>query len=140
MEVQQILLTLLQFGEIELVKKVANLLAKTAERPEEHATMASIFVRIGENKKAIESGERAIAGDNDDIKLNLPAVLYPAYKAEYDYIKAIGIIENLVQMNPENYNLQLEKASLLYETNRKDDAADVLDRINVSDLNDFQYK
>lgn len=138
MNVQEIIAILLQFGELDLLRRLAKLLGSTAVKAEEYALVATMFLALGDNKEAIDFGERAVNSGDDELKLNFPQRLYPAYKGELDFIKALGIIETLVAMNPDNYDAKIEYALCLYDANKKDESYDVLKSINENKLDDFQ--
>lgn len=137
MAILQIIGVLLQFGETKLVKRIADLLARTADTAEQFVIVTQMYLALGENVLAIEFGEKAIEKGSDDIKLNLPQRLYPTYKAEFNFTKAVSIIESMVQMNPDNLALKIEKALCYYETNRKEEAHDILKTIDEKNLDDF---
>lgn len=138
MAILQIIRVLIEFGETKLVKRIADLLGKTADTAEQFAIVMQIYLGLGENSLAIKFGEKAIEQGDNDLKLSLPQILYPAYKSEYDFSKALSIIQNMVQMNPDNLSLRIENALCLYDANKKEDAHDILKSIDEKKLDDFE--
>ena len=137
MDIQEILAVLLQFGEIDLVRRITGVLGRTADKPKEFAIVAMSYMNLGDYTEAIAFCEKAISGDDDEIKMNLPSRLYPAFKGVGDYPMALSIIESVIQFS-NSVEAKIEKSSCLYEANKKSDALEVLESIDREKLNDQQ--
>jgi hypothetical protein len=138
MEITNIIVTLLQFGEIELVTKILFTLKKTAEKAEEFALLTSFFANLNYSKEALECGKKVEEKGSPELKATINKFMYDSYRAENRPQEAIETLEAALFSQENTNNYKLEMASVLYEANQKDKALKLLDSIDVAECNDFE--
>jgi hypothetical protein len=138
MQLQQIVLSLLSFDEKDLVRKLANFLGETADKVNEYIFVATIFIQLQEYDKALEYGQKGIDKETDQEVINqIHALLYPAYRNENQFEKALNALEKM----PEGFNknrLLFEKAQCFYDSNKKEESHDLLLSMKEDTLNDLE--
>lgn len=138
MQLQQIFLSLLAFGEKDLVRKLATFLGETADKVNEYVFVATIFIQLQEYEKALEYGQKALDKETDQEVINqINTLLYPAYRNQFEFAKAIKSLEN----TPEEIGkkrILFEKAQCLYDSNKKDEAYELLVSLPDDTLDDFE--
>ena len=138
MQLLQIVSSLYQFGERDLVAKIADFLGETADRSQEFAIVANIFANIGNTDKAILYGEKAIEKETEQDSINqIRLMLYPSYKHNLEINKALECLDLIEKFGDENV-VKLEKSICLYDQNKKDESLAILKTISVESLNDRQ--
>jgi len=138
MNFQGTIAVLLQFGEVDLVRKLAKFFGSTATKQEEYGLVSSVFLHLGDYKDAIEFGEKAISDGDEKFEFMMSQNLYHAYRAEFCFDKALDIIKKIVEMIPDNYDAKIEYAFCLYDAGKKNESLEVLYSIKENELNDYQ--
>ena len=137
MDVFNVLRTLKQFGENDLVAEILNVLSKTAFTPQEHAMLCMLFYFENNFSKSIEHGEKAIENEELRADENIKFYLYGSYKQENEFDKAIEIIES-VNIKEAQVSLAFEKATCLYDSNKKDEAYKLLKSVDQDTFNELE--
>jgi hypothetical protein len=137
MNLLNVLRTLKSLGENELVSQILLVLSRTAFTAQEHATLCMLFYFENNFVKCIEHGEKAIENEELRADENIKFYLFGSYKQENEFDKAIQIIES-VNIKEAQVSLAFEKATCLYDSNKKDEAYKLLKSIDQDGLNELE--
>lgn len=134
-DIQPVVTQIAAFGDRELALEVAAVFENRAQGFGELESLARCFMNLGDPKKAMHYGEKALDLIKDeDQRIIMLKNMIGVYRSAGYPDKAMSVIEHF-ETYVNSDDLKIEKAEILYELNQKTKAQEILNNIDKASLN-----
>ena len=136
-DVRNIARTLFSLNKFELASNMLKAIGDASSEPQEIFYVFETLTSGGLNDESVYYGQKLLEMEvPDDLKLQVKIMLASAYRNTAFSEKAIKLLDEVYEVTKSN-SILIEKAGCMYENNQKDEAKELLDTVDDSNLSEI---
>lgn len=136
-DVRNIARTLFSLNKFELASTMLKAIGDASSEPQEIFYVFETLTSGGLNDESVYYGQKLLEMEvPDDLKLQVKIMLASAYRNTAFSEKAIKLLDEVYEVTKSN-SILIEKAGCMYENNQKDEAKELLDTVDDSNLSEI---
>ncbi len=137
-DIRNIARTLVAVNKPDLAVKMAQIIGDAASEPEEIYYVFETLSSLNFYDESVFYGQKLLELEiPSEIKLKVKTVLANSYRHMAFSEKAIALLDEIYK-EKESDSILIEKAGCLYENNNKDEAKELLNKVDESNLDEYE--